>query len=315
MPLNPQAEQLLALFEKHSGGMDMSSMTPEEARKVRSVPQSINIIPVAQVAEHSIECGDRNIAVRRYVPEGPGPFPLMVYFHGGGWVIGDLDSHDNLCRALCVESKSVVVSVDYRLAPECKFPGPFDDCFDATVWAYEHAAEFNADPNRIIIAGDSAGGNLAAAVALKSRDLIAQGNQAPLIAMQLLLYPVTNFSFDTDSYHENATGLLLTTDTMRWFWNHYLENDLQGSDPYASPLQSLSLKGLPDAIIVTAEFDPLRDEAEDYAQQLMSSGNRVDLIRYSGQIHGFISLFEMLDDGRRAIATVGGKLIESLSQK
>ena len=315
MALNPQAEQLLALFAELGGDIDLSQMTPKEARAARSMPASVNIIAVAECADLTFDCGSRTIAARRYQPEGKGPFPMMVYFHGGGWVIGDLDTHDNVCRALCVASKCVVISVDYRLAPECKFPGPFNDCFDATAWVHAHAAQFNADPAQLIVAGDSAGGNLAAAVAIKARDLIDSGQPAPAIAYQLLLYPVTNFSFDTDSYRENATGLLLTTEAMRWFWDHYLVNQAQGSDSYASPLQADSLRGLPAALVITAECDPLRDEGEAYAEQLLAAGVKTELIRYKGQIHGFVSLFEMLDDGRKAISTIGDKLKEHFSNE
>jgi acetyl esterase len=209
----------------------------------------------------------------------------LVYFHGGGWVIGSLDSHDETARRLCAGSGCTVVSVDYRLAPETRYPGAMIDCFDATCWVAKEAANLGIDPARIAVGGDSAGGNLAAAVALKARD--ASG---PLLAFQLLIYPATEPNFETRSYQDNATGYLLTRSAMQWFWDHYVPSAAARDESYASPLRAKSLRGLPPALVITAEFDPLRDEGEAYAEALAAAGVDTGLTRYDGVVHGFFGM-------------------------
>jgi acetyl esterase len=241
--------------------------------------------PLAKVELRRIPGPSGEIPLRIYTPEGTGPFPGIVYFHGGGWVIGTLDTHDGVCRQLAKRSGAVVVSVDYRLAPEHKFPAAPEDCYAATLWVAENAAKIGADARRLAVGGDSAGGNLAAVVSLMARD-----RAQPKIAFQLLIYPVTDYSYDTASYRENADGYLLTKDSMVWFWNHYLRSAGDGAQPYASPLRARDLKGLPPAMVVTTEFDPLRDEGEAYAERLRQAGVPVKLKRYDGLIHGFFMM-------------------------
>jgi acetyl esterase len=222
------------------------------------------------------------IPIRVYTPAGDGPKPVIMYFHGGGWVIGDLDVCDNPVRRIANRTGAVVVSVDYRLAPEHTYPAAFDDCYAATAWVSEHAAELGGDPARIATCGDSAGGNLAAAVAIAARD-----RQGPPLAAQLLIYPVTDFNFTTGSYEENGDGYLLTKGSMQWFWAHYLGAQDLGKDPFACPARADNLVGLPPTFIATAEFDPLRDEGEAYAATLRAAGVHVTAKRYDGMLHGF----------------------------
>jgi acetyl esterase len=207
---------------------------------------------------------------------------VIVYFHGGGWVIGELDTVDNPLRRIANRTGAVVVSVDYRLAPEHVYPAAFDDSYAATAWVAEHAAELGGDPERVAVSGDSAGGNLAAAVAIAARD-----RQGPRLAAQLLIYPVTDFDFTTESYEQNGEGYLLTKGSMQWFWAHYLGAQDLGKDPYACPARADDLAGLPPAFVATAEFDPLRDEGEAYAAKLRIAGVDVTAKRYDGMLHGF----------------------------
>jgi acetyl esterase len=252
--------------------------------------------PVARVENRSIPGPAGEIPVRIYAPESGRPLPVLVYFHGGGWVIGSLETHDAACRLLAKRAPAVVVSVDYRLAPEHKFPAAAEDCYAATRWVAENAAALGGDPSRLAVGGDSAGGNLAAVVSLMARD-----RKAPAIAFQLLVYPVTNWSYDTPSYRDNADGYLLTKDAMVWFWNHYLRDERDGANVYASPLRAENLSGLPPARVITAEFDPLRDEGEAYAARLHTAGVKVATRRYDGLIHGFFTMCAVFDQARQAI--------------
>jgi acetyl esterase len=241
---------------------------------------------VASVADHLIPGPGGDIPVRVYVPEGSAPRPALVYFHGGGWVICNLDTHDVVCRALARRAGAVVVSVDYRLAPEHPFPAAVDDCYAATAWVAANAQELGVDPERVCVGGDSAGGNLAAVVSLRSRD-----EQGPAIALQAMVYPVTDLSsFETESYVEFATDHQLTRPMMEWFRNHYVPNAADWLHPYASPLLAPDLSRLPPALVITAECDPLRDEGEAYARRLEQAGVPVTCTRYAGMIHPFFSL-------------------------
>jgi len=230
-----------------------------------------------------------------YTPGGNGPFPVLVYFHGGGWVVGNLDTHDSCCRALAANAGSAVLSVDYRLAPEHKFPAAAEDAYAATCWVAEKGVSFDLDPARIAVGGDSAGGNLATVVCLMARD-----RSGPRLCHQLLVYPVTNYSFDTLSYRENAEGYYLTHEKMIYFWNQYLPDEASGRHPYASPLQAEDLAALPPALIITARYDPLRDEGEDYANRLRLAGVPVKLSRYESMIHGFLIMGAVVDQTRAA---------------
>ena len=211
-------------------------------------------------------------------------------------------------RHLCVNAECVVVSVDYRLAPEFKFPIPFEDCYAATVWAAENAADLNADASRHAVGGDSAGGNLAAAVSIAARD---RGGLP--IVFQLLVYPVTAKDFQTGSYDSNSDGYLLSRDAMKWYWDHYLADDADASNPYAAPLAATDLSGLPPALVITAEYDPLCDEGEAYAEALQSAGGEATASRYDGMIHGFFSMSGAVDKADAAIAEAAAALKRSFA--
>ena len=238
---------------------------------------------IAAVTDRDMQGPNGPLPLRIYTPIGDGPFPLMVFFHGSGFVVCSLDTHDVMCRNLCAGSECVVVSVDYRLAPDHKFPAAPDDCLAATRWAGANAAALGADPGRILIAGDSAGGNLAAVTALRIRD-----EGGPRLIGQLLIYPVTDF-YDANhpSMEENAEGYGLTRAGMIWFWNHYLERLTDGAHPHASPLRAVDLHRLPPALVIMAEFDPLRDEGAQYAVRLRDAGVPTDMRQWDGMNHGF----------------------------
>lgn len=235
------------------------------------------------------------LPIRIYTPVGQGPFPIVMHFHGGGFVIGDLEIYDSTCREICAGADAIVVAVDYRLAPEHPFPAAPDDCLAATRWAAAHAAEFHGDSNRIVVGGDSAGGNLAAVTALRLRD-----EGGPKLRGQLLIYPVTDAA-DTESMRVNAEGYLLTRADMQWFVGHYVKDPAALSSPHLLPLHAPSLAGLPPAFLITAEFDPLRDEGEAYAAALSKAGVPVEFKRYDGAIHAFYTLFTSLELGRQAM--------------
>lgn len=248
-----------------------------------------------------------NITARIYKPVGDGVFPLIVYFHGGGWTIGSINTHDPICRALCVWTKAVVISAHYRLAPEYPFPIPLEDSYQATLWVQKNAKSLGADGNKLIVAGDSAGGNLAAVVCLLARDRKLKGESAPDIKHQLLLYPITDANFETRSYKDNATGYVLRRTDMQWFWDQYIANPWDRSNPYASPLQA-DLKNLPPATVITAQYDTLRDEGNAYAKKLQAAGVRVTHKEIPGMIHGFIGFAALVDKGREVLKECAEKI-------
>jgi acetyl esterase len=308
MPLHPQTRALLDQFAA-AGGFDATQL-PVPAVRAMYAQMSVGRPgpEVASIAERSVPGPAGAIAVRVYAPAAGRALPGIVYFHGGGFVIGGLDSHDGTCRALANASGCAVVSVDYRLAPEHRFPAAPEDCYAALRFVAERGEELGIDPRRLAVAGDSAGGNLAAVTALLARE-----RRGPDLRFQLLVYPVADHAFDTASYRDNAEGYFLTTAMMRWFWGHYLERPEQGDDPLASPLRAKDLAGLPPALVITAEYDPLRDEGEAYAERLRKAGVAAELLRYDGQIHGFFSLFDALDDGRAAVERAGAALRAALA--
>jgi acetyl esterase len=309
MPLNPQVKALLEQMEA-AGEPPLHTLQPEEARRRTDFrPLAGEPEPVAKVEERLVSGDAGYITIRVYTPQGNGPFPVLVYFHGGGWVIGDLDTVDAPCRALTNAAQCVVVSVDYRLAPEYKFPAAAEDAYAAVRWVAGHAAEINADPRRIAVGGDSAGGNLAAVAALMARD-----RGGPALLYQVLIYPVTHYAFDTASYRENGEGYMLTRDSMVWFWHHYLEAPEQGKSPYASPLLADNLSDLPPALVITAEYDPLRDEGGAYATRLREAGVPVIQKRYDGTIHGFFWMAGVLEEGRKAMEEVAQRLRETFNK-
>jgi acetyl esterase len=283
MPVDPQIQ---ALLERGTGVPATHTLPVDEARRLYEARIAVMAKPaeVASVSERTMAGPGGPLRLRVYTPEGQGPFPLMVFFHGSGFVLCSLDTHDGMCRNLAAGIGCVVVSVDYRLAPEHKFPAGPDDCLAATRWAVAHAAELGADGRRVLVAGDSAGGNMAAVTALRLRD-----EGGPPLAGQMLLYPVTGYHTPgTASYEENAEGYGLTRDTMKWFWAHYLNDASEATHPHAAPLQAERLAGLPAAFVLSAEYDPLRDEAELYGERLRAAGVPVEITRRAGMNHGFL---------------------------
>jgi acetyl esterase len=243
------------------------------------------------------------IPIRVYTPESRVAQPIVVYFHGGGFVIGSLSSHDPLCRVLSGRIPAIVVAVDYRLAPEHPFPAAAEDAYAAVRWVADHARELGGDPARIAVAGDSAGGNLSAVVSLLARE-----RGGPKLAHQMLIYPVTDFSFETRSHIDNAEGYLLTRPLMQWFLGHYFSGPTPRSDPRFAVLRVADLSGVPPATVLTAEFDPLRDEGESYGARLRAAGVPVTVMRYDGMIHGFLPQPALFAQAAEAIAAVSGAL-------
>ena len=310
MPLDPQAQKVVdALAALNLKPVEES--TPEEAREsMRSRTAALGPVEdVASVADHRVPVAGGDITVRVYSPGGAGTHPALVFFHGGGWVIGDLVTHDGVCRSLTNAARCAVASVDYRLAPEHRYPVATEDSYAAFQWVLGHAARLGIDPRRVAVGGDSAGGNLAAVVSLMARD-----RGTPLPVFQALVYPVTNDDLDTASYRENATGYVLTREGMRWFFRHYLAREEQGREPYASPLRAPSLAGLPSALVQTAECDPLRDEGEAYAARLRDAGVPVTVTRYPGMFHGFLRMTNILDKAKAARDEVAGALRKAFAQ-
>jgi acetyl esterase len=299
VPLDPQVQGLLEAMAAQ-GMPPFHQMTVAQAREVAYafVDLQGDTEEVAEVREVSVPVDGGAVAVRVYRPDAPGPLPLVVYFHGGGWVIGDLDVADKPCRSLANAARAVVASVDYRRAPEHRFPTASEDSYAATTWLVEHAADLGADARDVTVCGDSAGGNLAAAVTLMARD---RGGVP--ITRQVLLYPVTSPAEGSPfgSYVENADGYLLTAGDMHWFWKQYLRSPEDGKHPYAAPLKAADLTGLPPASVTVCEFDPLRDEGVAYADRLEKAGVPVTLNRIDGAVHGIFWLAGAVALGRDLI--------------
>lgn len=286
-----------ALLDKlvEEGAPDLSHLSPEQARALLGGLFTPDVEPesVASVEERKIPAYARDIRVRIYDPSPGDSLPAAVYFHGGGWVVGDLDTHDGVARSLANEGNCVVVSVDYRCGPEHPFPGAVEDAYLATKWTADNADEIGAGRGLAVV-GESAGGNLAAVVAQMA---VEKEVDAPEIEHQVLLYPVTDHSYDTKSYEENADGYFLTARGMVWFWNHYLRDDIDGANPRASPLRAPkeTLAELPPTTLVTCGYGPLRDEGYAYAEALSNAGVRVDHTNYDGMIHDFANMRRLAD--------------------
>jgi acetyl esterase len=312
MALDPQAQDVINLVIK-SGRPAYNTLSPKEARQLfRETRPAATPTPaeIGAVRDLTADGPGGPIPVRVYRPAGVAAgtaLPVLVYYHGGGWVIGDLDTHDVQCRQITAEAGITVVAVDYHLAPEHKFPAAVDDAWAATRWVVARAGELGVDPARLAVAGDSAGGNLAAVVALMARD--AGG---PAIALQVLIYPVTDVGAESKSYSDFAEGYMLTRDGMRWFTSHYLKTPSDAQDWRVSPLRAASLAGLPPALVITAGFDPLRDEGAAYARRLTEAGGQVDYINYGGMIHGFMPMGKLLATGNRATSHVALSLRQAL---
>ena len=310
MPLTAETEALLKTFAE-AEGPTLQEMTPQEARAAYREMRALQGEPedVAVVEERTVPGPAGDIPVRVYRPEGAGAFPALVYYHGGGWIIGDLDTHDPLCRHFANAAGCVVVVPDYRLAPEHKYPAAADDCYAATKWVAEQGAEIGVDRSRIAVGGDSSGGNLAAVVALMARD-----RGGPTLAAQVLIYPVTDHRFDTASYRDNGKGYFLETDLMQLFWDSYLSGDDDGAQPYASPLRAPDVSGVAPAHIITAEFDVLRDEGEAYGKRLQEAGVATQIQRYDGMMHGFVQFGAAIPQAHDAIADVVAGLKAAFSR-
>jgi acetyl esterase len=289
MPLDPAARLMLEAMTA-SGLTFQPGTTPEQRRAamLRVMPDSARIQPVHAVDDRVIPGPAGEIPVRVFRPSAA-PLPILVWFHGGGWVTGSVETHDLVCRQLCAAVDAIVVSVDYRLAPETKFPGAVDDCVAAWSWVAAHAADLGGDPARIAVGGDSAGGNLAAVVELVARD---EGLAAP--AHQLLVYPVADYEFERPSMVENATGYFLEADTMRWFFDHYARTPDDFADWRMSPLRAPDLAGVAPATVLTAEFDPLRDQGEAYGERLRAAGVPTEILRADGVFHGYFGMQKFL---------------------
>ena len=309
--LDPQAQKLLNLIAER-GVPPTHTLTPQDARRFylerRSVTQPPPR-PVADVQDLSATGAHSAIPLRLYRPAGiPSPAPTLVYYHGGGWTMGDLDTHDSLCRDLADEGRCVVVSVDYRMGPEHRFPAAVDDVLAATRWLQAQAGALGLDPHRFAVGGDSAGGNLAAVVALAWRDA---GQTIPL-KLQLLIYPATDMRAVAPSHTHNGQGYMLTSDTIAYFRSHYVD-PADYSDWRVSPLLHGDLSGLPPALVITAGFDPLRDEGRQYADALSAAGSPAQYVCFERQVHGFITMGRVIDEANTAVGLCAVALRRALA--
>jgi acetyl esterase len=311
--LHPQAKALLALMEER-GVPPTHTLSPQDARRYylerRHITQPAPP-EVAEVRSLQAEGPHGSIPLRLYRPGAPavqGAMPVLVYFHGGGWVIGDLDTHDTLCRQLANGAGIAVIAVDYRMGPEHRFPAAVDDCIAATRWIQAKSAELQLDAARMAVGGDSAGGNLAAVVALALR-----GNAAFKLAYQLLIYPATDMRRNAPSHTHNGLGYLLTRDTIAYFHDHYITQPEQDLEWRASPLLHPDLSALPPSLVLTAGYDPLRDEGLQFADALTAAGNRCTHICFERQIHGFILMGRVIDEANAAVAICAAELRRELA--
>lgn len=312
--LNPQARTVLEMMDLE-GGPPMESLDPAQFRANRKAAMAAlrgpAPEPLARVEDLTIPGPGGDLHIRAYASATGGLRPALMYFHGGGFLLGDLDSHDGVCRALAKDSGAVIIAVDYRLAPEHPFPAGVDDAYAATRWVAANAERLGIDPRNISVSGDSAGGNFATVVAIRCRD--AGG---PALAAQVLIYPVVDMSsFETGSHREFGEGYLLTRSGMQYCTRYYLASPDLVRDPEVSPLLAPNLSGLPPALVITAEFDPLRDEGEAYARRLEQAGVPVTAHRYDGMIHGFVSMHAMIPDGRKAIQEAADAIATGLSKQ
>ncbi|GAA2133676.1 hypothetical protein GCM10009760_10110 [Kitasatospora kazusensis] len=308
MPLDPQVQALRAA--KAAGEsrplylMELAEARRDDLAQIQAAGGDVD--PVAELHELELPGPDGPLPVRIYRPEGVGPFPVLVYFFGGGWTLGSLDTSDAICRSLTNRTGCLTVSVGYRLAPEHKFPAAVHDCHAAVRWTAEQAHRFGGDPSRLAVGGDSAGGNLAAVVSQLARS-------GPEISAQLLVYPNTDHGSRTASLAENDDPLFFNSRSVDWYWGHYLADPADGASPLASPLLAEDLTGLPPALVITAEYDPLRDQGEQYAERLREAGVPVELTRYPGMIHGFFAMSGVLDAGQQALDQAAGFLRRTLT--
>lgn len=312
MTLDPTIAAILARA-RQAGLPEYWELTPQDARRQHNEKAPVLGAPYVdlfRVEDRAVPGPAGGVPVRVYTPRRPaGPAPVLVWFHGGGHVVGSLESYDTLCRQLAAQSGCLLVSVDYRLAPEHKFPAAVEDSFAALTWVAENAAAIGADPDRIAVGGDSAGGNLAAVCTILARDA-----GAPPLRYQLLVYPATAPYPDSPSQRELAEGYLLTRRNILWFHDHYLRGEQDREDFRWAPLLVDDLGGLPPALVIVAGYDPLRDEGIAYAERLREAGNVVELINYEGMIHAFFSMSGAVDDAREAVARAAAGLRAGLAR-
>ena len=314
MALNPQAAAFLKEMAE-LGAEPFRNLTPAEARTAVIAFKELGGEPeaVGGIRHDFVPGPTADLPVRIYRPiagSGDDLLPGLVYFHGSGWVVNNIGIFDSASRAISNRTGCVLVAVNYQKAPEHKFPIPFDDCYSATDWVFENAADLGIDRERIGVMGDSAGGNLAAAVTLKARDV-----NGPKIAFQVLIYPAVQYGWDTPSSLANAEGYLLERGDMEYFWNHYVRDPSDGENPYCAPLVADDHSGLPPALVVSAEFDPLCDDGEYYANKLRQAGVPVKFSFYEGQIHGFLGLGGVLDEANALLDEIGNEVRSALGHR
>jgi acetyl esterase len=299
--LHPQAKAIIEMMAA-LGGPVIHESTPEEFRAYYDSRQA----PATETVHEIRDVSAGGVPSRLYRPSADGNLGLLVYYHGGGWVIGGLDSHDAVCRSLANKSGAAVLSVDYRLAPEHRYPAAVEDSLCALRWASENAATLGIDPDRIAVGGDSAGGNLAA--------VVAQQRPVPL-RFQLLIYPATDMTQSHGSHHENSAGPVLTEQAMAWFIGHYVPDASRHREELASPLFSPDalFRDLPPALIITAQYDPLRDEGEAYGARMIENGSPASIVRFNGQFHSFFGMQQLMDDAENAHIIAANALRKALA--
>ena len=307
MPIDPQAQAAEDAWDT-LGIPPLETLPPAEARARFEALPALEGPPVGRVQDREAAGTDATVPIRIYWPEGEGPWGAFMYFHGGGWVVGSVANQDGTVRRLVRESGCVGVSVEYRLAPEHRFPAAAEDCYAATKWVADNAAALGARPGKLAVVGVSSGGNLAAAVALMARD-----RAAPDLAQQTLVVPVLARDFSTASYTEKAEGPGLTSRRMQWYWDLYLRDESDAANPYAAPGAADSLASLPPSLVLTAEYDVLRDEGRRYAERLQAAGVPTTHRDYPGMTHLFFNRWNAIDRAREAIALVGAELAERLA--
>jgi acetyl esterase len=305
MPLDIQAQILLDIARAEGlPPINQMGLAEARARAAKALTYPGSAPPVFQVRDCSVPRSGGIIALRQYRPSVAEFLPAVFFFHSGGWVLGGLDTHDHICRALASQSGCLIIAVDYRLAPEHPYPAAVDDARAAVSWLHEKAEHFGIDQNRIGVAGDSAGGTIAAVVSQITLEM-----DGPKLACQALIYPVMDhWTIGTESYRKHGIGYSLTSESMRWFWEQYLPEPADRINPRACPLQANGFNNLPPTLVLTAEFDPLCDEAEEYVRRLRESSVPVQCSRYDGMMHGFLTHFPVLDKGRLGLAEMAAFL-------
>lgn len=301
--MDPQSQALLDQFNA-ANFPDLKTLPVEASRALVESFAWKSTIELKSVEDVVIPTEQKQIPARIYVPKGNGPFPVLVFYHGGGWVLGSINYKDPVCRLLCEQANAIVVSVEYSLAPESKFPDPLNECVEAFLWTAKNIGEFGGDKMRLAIGGDSCGATLAAAVSMKIRDTHPDTH----IAYQVLICPVTSYNFDTESYKRFGTKHFVSRDDMKWYWKQYLRTEADSQNPYAAPLlDSGDVSKLPPTLIVLAQFDPLHDDGKLYAKKLQMGGGFVTEITYP-TFHGFYDLSNQLEIGHKALVEVSQKL-------